>query len=142
VLFLNECLLLLFISLWTQSGNFWIHPNIVTKRSAGAGIAQRYSDGLSWMIGVRVPAGGENFSLHYLVQTECGAHPVSYPMGIRGCYPWVKRAGREADHSLPSSAKIKECVELYFQSPNTPPWRGAQLKKKSTGTTLPVPFTK
>jgi len=27
-------------------------------------------------------------------------------------------------------------VELYFQSPNTPSWRGAQLK--STGTTLPL----
>jgi len=32
VLLLNECLLLLFISLSTQSGNFWIHPlkNCVT----------------------------------------------------------------------------------------------------------------
>jgi hypothetical protein len=27
VLLLNECLLLLFISLSTQSGNFWIHPH-------------------------------------------------------------------------------------------------------------------
>jgi hypothetical protein len=31
-------------------------------------------------------------------------------------------------------------VELYLHSPNTPPWRGAQLRK-STGTTLPLPFT-
>jgi hypothetical protein len=51
----------------------------------------------------------------------------------------VKRPGREADHSLPSSAEIKEWVELYLHSPNTPPWRGAQLK--STGTTLPFTFT-
>jgi hypothetical protein len=28
MLLLNECLLLLFISLSTQSGNFWIHPPI------------------------------------------------------------------------------------------------------------------
>jgi len=28
VLPLNECLLLLFISLSTQSGNFWMHPRI------------------------------------------------------------------------------------------------------------------
>jgi hypothetical protein len=28
VLLLNECLLLLFISLSTQFGNFWIHPRI------------------------------------------------------------------------------------------------------------------
>jgi hypothetical protein len=26
----------------------------------------------------------------------------------------VKRPGREADHSPPSSAEVKECVELYF----------------------------
>jgi hypothetical protein len=32
----------------------------------------------------------------------------------------VKRPGREADHSPPSSAMVKECVELYLHSPNTP----------------------
>jgi hypothetical protein len=35
-------------------------------------------------------------------------------------------SGREADHSPPSSAEVKEWVELYLYSPNTPPWRGAQ----------------
>jgi hypothetical protein len=50
----------------------------------------------------------------------------------------VKRQGREADHSLPSNAAVKECVELYLHSSNTVSWRGAQLKK-STGTTLPLP---
>jgi hypothetical protein len=42
----------------------------------------------------------------------------------------VKRPGREADHSPPSSAEVKECVELHFHSPNKTSWRGAQLKKK------------
>jgi hypothetical protein len=32
----------------------------------------------------------------------------------------VKRLGREADHSPPSSAKAKEQVELYLHSLNTP----------------------
>jgi hypothetical protein len=41
----------------------------------------------------------------------------------------VKLSGREADHSPLSSAEVKECVELYLHSPNTPSWRGAQLKK-------------
>jgi hypothetical protein len=36
-------------------------------------------------------------------------------------------SGREADHSPPSSAEVKEWVELYLHSPNTPSWRGAQL---------------
>jgi hypothetical protein len=33
---------------------------------------------------------------------------------------------READHLPPSSAEVKEWVELYIHSPNTPSWRGAQ----------------
>jgi hypothetical protein len=37
------------------------------------------------------------------------------------------RSGHEADHSPPSSAEVKEWVELYLHSPNTPSWRGAQL---------------
>jgi hypothetical protein len=32
----------------------------------------------------------------------------------------VKRPGRESDHSPPSSAEVKECVDIYFHSPNTP----------------------
>jgi hypothetical protein len=35
-------------------------------------------------------------------------------------------SGREADHSPPSSAEVKEWVKLYIHSPNTPSWRGAQ----------------
>jgi hypothetical protein len=46
----------------------------------------------------------------------------------------VRRPGREADRSPPSSAEVKECVDLYLHSPNTPSWRGAQL---NTGKTLP-----
>jgi hypothetical protein len=37
------------------------------------------------------------------------------------------KAGREADHSRPSSAEVEEWVDLYLHSPNTPSWRGAQL---------------
>jgi hypothetical protein len=36
-------------------------------------------------------------------------------------------SGREADHSPPSSAGVKEWVELYLHYPNTHSWRGAQL---------------
>jgi hypothetical protein len=46
----------------------------------------------------------------------------------------VKRPGREADHSPPSSAEVKERVKLHLYSPNTPSWCGAQLK--SAGTNL------
>jgi hypothetical protein len=46
-------------------------------------------------------------------------------------------SGRETDHPPPSSAEVKEWVELYLHSPNTPSWRGAQ---GSTGITLPLPL--
>jgi hypothetical protein len=48
-------------------------------------------------------------------------------MDIRGSFLGVERPGREADHSPPSIAELKECVELYLHSPNTPSRRGAQL---------------
>jgi hypothetical protein len=40
--------------------------------------------------------------------------------------PLEFHSGREADHSPPSSAEVKEWVELYLHSPNTPSWSGAQ----------------
>jgi hypothetical protein len=36
-------------------------------------------------------------------------------------------SGRKADHSPSSNAEVKEWVELYLHSPDTPSWRGAQL---------------
>jgi len=42
----------------------------------------------------------------------------------------VKRPGCEAVPSPPSSAEIKEGVELYPHSTNTPSWRGAQLQRQ------------
>jgi hypothetical protein len=46
----------------------------------------------------------------------------------------IKRPGREADYSPPFTAEVKECVELYLHSPNTPSWRGAQLKHRNNFT--------
>jgi hypothetical protein len=55
-------------------------------------------------------------------------NPSSYPAGGEDLSLGVKRPGREADHSPPSSAEVEEWVELYFHSPNTTWWRGDQLK--------------
>jgi hypothetical protein len=81
-----------------------------------------------WGSRVRFPAGAGNFPFHHHVQNGSGAHPASNPMGTRVSFHGVKRPWLEADHLPPSSAEVKECVELYLYSPNTPPWRGAQLK--------------
>jgi len=42
----------------------------------------------------------------------------------------VKLPGREADHSPPSRAEVKECAELYLHSRSMSSWRGAQLKHR------------
>jgi hypothetical protein len=56
-----------------------------------AEIAQWYSAGLqAERLGVRVPAGAANFSLHHRIQTDSGAHPASCPMGTRGSFPGGK----------------------------------------------------
>ena len=50
------------------------------------------------------------------VQTGSDAHPAFYTKGTRS-FPGVKRPGRGVDHSPPSSAEVKERVELYLYSP-------------------------
>jgi len=62
---------------------------------------------------VRVPADTGNFSLYHCVQTGSGAHRASYAMGTGGSFPGGKQPVREADRSPPSSAEVKEYVQLY-----------------------------
>jgi hypothetical protein len=58
-------------------------------------------------IGVRSPAGAEDFSCSLCVQTGSGAHPASCSVGTGGPFPGSKaRLGRDADHSPPSSAEV------------------------------------
>jgi hypothetical protein len=49
-------------------------------------------------------------------------------------------SGREADHSPPYSAEVKEWVELYLHSPNVPSWRGAPLVGAQGQLRLFLPF--
>jgi hypothetical protein len=59
-------------------------------------------------IEVRSPTAAEDFSFRPCVQTASGAHPASYPLGTGGSFPGGKaRPGRDADHSPPSSAEVK-----------------------------------
>jgi hypothetical protein len=58
-------------------------------------------------MGVRVPAGAGNFSLHHRLQTGSGAHPTSYPTDTRISFSGVKWSGREAYHSSLPSAEVK-----------------------------------
>jgi hypothetical protein len=59
-----------------------------------SGKAQLYNAELrAGLLGVRVPAGAGNFSLHHRVQNGSGAPPATCPMGIRDSFPGVKAAG-------------------------------------------------
>jgi hypothetical protein len=39
-----------------------------------------------------------------------------------GSFPGVKRPGRGVDHPPPSSAEVKERIELHLYSPSGPSW--------------------
>jgi hypothetical protein len=73
--------------------------------------------------GVRFPAWAGNFSFHHSIQTGSEAHRASYPVDTKGSFLGVKRPGREADSSPPSSAEASGTI-----LPNTHLWLGAQLK--------------
>jgi hypothetical protein len=89
----------------------------ILGRDSAVGIATHY--GLdSWGIESRW-GGGARFST--LVQTGRGAHPAYYTVGT-GSFSGVKRRGRGVDHPPPSSAEVKERVELCFYSPSGPSW--------------------
>jgi hypothetical protein len=63
---------------------------------------------------VQVPTGAGDFSLLHRVQTGSGAHPASYPTGTEGSFRGVRRTGREADQSPPSSAEVKNAWRYTF----------------------------
>jgi hypothetical protein len=58
-------------------------------------------------IEVRSPAEEKDFSSSLCVQTGSEAHPASCTMGTMGPFPGAKALpGRDADHSLSSSAEV------------------------------------
>jgi hypothetical protein len=87
--------------------NFFVNGILICYCDSSVGIALGY--GLDDRGSrVRFPAGAGNFSILHRVQNGSRAHPASYPMGTRGSFPGGKAAGREADHSPPSSAQVKD----------------------------------
>jgi hypothetical protein len=57
---------------------------------------------------VRFPAGAGNFSIHHRVQNGSGTTQPSIQWVPGALSLGIERLGREADHSLPSSAEVKE----------------------------------
>jgi hypothetical protein len=61
----------------------------------------------SWTTGVRFPVGAGIYSVRHCIQTGRVAHPASYQMGNGGSFFEIKPSERDADHSFPSSAEVK-----------------------------------
>ena len=96
-------------------GKILIARIVRRSRNSVVCIATRYGlDGS----GHRIPVGAR-FSAP--VQTGSEAHPAFYTMGT-GSFQGIKRPGRGADHPPPSSAEVKESVQLYVYSPFGPLW--------------------
>jgi hypothetical protein len=66
---------------------------------------------------VQFPVGLGIFPFTTASRTALGPthSPIQWVPGALSL--WVKQPGREADHLPPSSAEVKECVELYLHSP-------------------------
>jgi hypothetical protein len=106
--FVNICLLHILFSFW---------PILIKSRDSSVCIALGY--GLNDRDSrVRFRAGAGNFSLyHCCVQKSLGLTHPPIQWVPRVLSLGVKRPGREADHSPPSSAEVKEWVELCLHSP-------------------------
>ena len=82
---------------------------------SSVGIATRY----------RLDGRGSNPDAGEILRTNSdrpwGPHNLLYSED-RVCYLVVKRPGRGVNHLMPSSAEVKERVELYFYSPSGPSW--------------------
>ena len=76
-------------------------------------MGSRHSDSLRvGRAGDRIPVGVRTSAPVY---TGPGAHPAAYTMGTRS-FPGVQRPRRGVDNTPPSSAEVKERVQLHFYS--------------------------
>ena len=83
---------------------------------SAVGIGTRYGlDGLE----IESRLGGEVFHTH--PDWPRGPPSLLYN-GQEVSFPEVKWPGRVIDHPPPSSAEVKERVELYLYSPSVPSW--------------------
>jgi hypothetical protein len=86
----------------------WIFKYFVCVQTADeAAVAQSVQClTTDWKTGIRSPTDDSSSSLY--VQTGFEAYPASYTMGTGGPFPGGKaQPERDADHSHPSSAEVK-----------------------------------
>jgi hypothetical protein len=97
-------------------------PVFCGSRGSVVGIATAY--GMNDRgVGVRAPVGSRIFSSPRRTDRLLGP-PKLLSNGYRGLFRGGKAPGSEADHSLPTSAKVKK-MWIYTSTPHTSPWRSA-----------------
>jgi hypothetical protein len=133
VLLLNECLL--FISLSTQSGNFWIHPR--TNPQQRTGICTKLYPSYWFIISVRVAT-----VILFATASRPTPRPTHPPIQwVQGAIsPRIKRSEHEADHSPPSSTDLVQRLRMRGAIPPLPiclygvvlSYARGQLKEKAS----------
>jgi hypothetical protein len=86
-----------------------------------------------WLAGFLFPIGARDSLLHS-VQTGSGPHPTSHSMNTGALFPEVMRPVREADHSFPFTAEVKNSGSI---TPLPIRLRGVGFSLLSTGRSLP-----
>jgi hypothetical protein len=122
-------------TLYARVGSYWylFHGGYTWQFAVTSQIFSSIGHVQAGWLGVWVLAGAGSFSLLHHIQPSSGAHPASYPMGTRGCFPGGK-AVRVWSWQLTSIYfQGQEWVELYLHSPSTP-WGGTQLKHRDNST--------
>jgi hypothetical protein len=129
---------------WNTPADFWILSIKQTQALCGVNIVTVYliccfnNSGYSnnWEPAQRLATGwtigGSGFDFRwgpgiflFDPMSRLALGPTQPIHWVRGALSLgVKRPGREADHSPPSSAEVA-CLELYIHSPNTSSWRTA-----------------
>jgi hypothetical protein len=100
----------------SASGSLCFVCGRIMGRDSSVGIATRYrldGPGIESLWGAIFSAP---------VQTGPGVHPASYTMGTGSLSRGVKRTGHGVEHPNPSSAGVKERVELYLYSLSGSSW--------------------
>jgi hypothetical protein len=64
-----------------------------------------------------IPGRSTDSYLRRRVLIGSGAHPASCPMGATGYFPEGKQPKREANHSLPFAAVVKNAWSFTFSPP-------------------------
>jgi len=102
-----------------------LYPAEITSSTHGTGVGRDRQVSIATRYGLDSPwiesrwGGGARLSAPD--QTDSGFHPASYTKGT-GSFQEVNRLGRGVDHPPPSSAAVKERVELYLHPPFGSSW--------------------